>query len=177
MHRSLLVLAALSCSFTVACNEEDPAALFADVSYQVRCIDCQPLTNDSPARNLAIVDGQDDTSLRCELANGQISLEIETAEYSFEILATRMGDDPGDQCEVRVKEGTGNEYRGRCKPVGGSGDEPCEVELIRDGSGFNGTVMCDKIASHLNASLFRYVTSPSDSGDPAEVSVQGCAGL
>lgn len=175
MHRCLVALAALA--FVASCNKEDPAALFADIAYQVRCLDCQPVTTDSPARDVSVVDGQNGTALSCEYINGRVTLHISNAEYGFDILGARLGDDPGDQCEVRVKEGSGNEYAGSCKPAGSSGGAPCEVELMQDGSGFSGTILCKKIPHRRTTSLFRYVVSPRTTDEPAEISVQGCSGL
>ena len=173
MHRLLLALAlVLSCA---ACSEEDPAALYADVSYQVRCLDCEPRVGDDPERDLAVVDG-DGASLRCESVAGRVSLEIEAPDYFFKLLNCRLGSDPGDQCEVRVKEGS-NEYRGFSKAEGSDGEQPCEVELTPDGSGFVGRVYCNQIRSHLSASRFRYVVAPGTNDDPAEVVASGCTGL
>jgi len=173
MHRLFLALV-LGLS-VAACTEEDPAALFADVSYQVRCLDCEPRTADGPERDLAVVDG-DGASLRCESNGGLVSLEIETEDYAFKIMNARLGNDPGSQCEVRVKEGI-NEYRGFCKPEGSDDEQPCEVELTADGSGFMGRVFCSQIRHHLTASLFRYVVAPGTNDEPAEVVASGCAGL
>jgi hypothetical protein len=174
MHRWLFALAlVLTCA---ACSEEDPAALYADVNYQVRCLDCEPRVADDPERDLAVVDGEQDSSLRCESVGGLVSLEIETSEYAFKILNARLGNDPGDQCEVRVKEGI-NEYRGFCKAEGSDDEQPCEVELTADGSGFVGRVFCNQIRHHLSNTLLRYVVAPGTTDEPAEVVASGCSGL
>lgn len=174
MPRSLFALA--SALLLTACNEENPAALFADVAYQVRCLDCEPRVADDPARELAVVDGEQGTSLRCESVNGRVSLEVVAPGYAFKVIDARLGNDPGDQCEVRITEGV-NEFRGSCKPDGASGSAPCEVELTRSGSGFDGTVLCKQIRHHRTASLFRYVVSPGTTDEPAAISAQGCVGL
>jgi hypothetical protein len=172
MHRLLVALALV---FT-ACSEEDPAALYADVNYQVRCLDCEPRVADDLERDLAVVDGEQGSSLRCESVGGLVSLEIETSAYAFKILNARLGSDPGDRCEVRVKEGI-NEYRGGCKAEGSGDAQPCEVELTADGSGFVGRVYCDQIRHNLTSSLFRYVVAPGTRDEPAEVVASGCSGL
>ena len=174
MHRLLFALAL--CLMSAACSEEDPAALFADVSYQVRCLDCEPRTADGPERDLSVVNGETGTSLSCEAAGGLVSLELETSDYAFKIISARLGADPGGQCEVRVKEGI-NEYRGACKAEGSNDEQPCEVELTADGSGFIGRVYCNKIRHHLTASLFRYVVAPNTTDEPAEITASGCTGL
>ena len=176
MHRSLLALAALA---LISCNKEDPAALFADVSYQLRCLDCTPVSADGPKRDFSVTNGQDGTELRCSVSSGLISLEIYGEGFKLNILDTRPGDDPGNRCEVQISEGgTGNEYRGGCKAVGSSATPPCEVELIRDGEGsFNGTVECQGIRHRVTAAATRHVVAPGTSDKPAQVSVQGCAGL
>ena len=174
MHRSLLALAALA--FIASCNEEDPAALFADVTYQLRCLDCQPVSPDPPKRDFSVVDGEDGTSLECYAEGGRVTLRINAGEFAFSIVDTRLGDDPGNECEVRVTEG-GNEYRGGCKSVGGSGSNPCEVELTPDGSGFNGTIECHQIRHKSNNTWIRHLVAPGETAEPAEISAQGCAGL
>lgn len=173
MPRLLLVLALVPC-FT-GCSEEDPAALFADVNYQVRCLDCEPRTADDPERDLSVVDG-DGASLRCESVGGLVTLVIEAGNYAFEIHNARLGNDPGGQCEVRVTEGS-NEYRGACKAEGSDDAQPCEVELNADGTGFVGRVYCDQIRHHRSASLFRYVVAPGTGDEPADVVASGCSGL
>jgi hypothetical protein len=175
MHRFVLALALLF--FLASCNEEEPAALFADVAYQLRCLDCTPVSPDSPKRDFSVVDGQDGTSLSCSVAAGAFTLEIVNEDFTFKILDALPGDDPGGQCQIRISEGSGNEYRGGCKKVGAGGDRPCEVELTASGSGFTGTVECHAIKHNLNATLHRHVVAPGTDDEPAEISVDGCAGL
>lgn len=178
MHRSLLALAALAAlALLASCNEEEPAALFADVAYQLRCLDCDPIGPDGPKRDFSVVDGQNDTSLSCDASSGRISLEISNPEFTFRIIKARPGKDPGNECEIRVSEGSGNEYRGGCKKVGGDGSNPCEVELTVSGSSFSGTVQCRNIVRNLNAIYERQVVAPGTTDEPAEISVEGCAGL
>jgi len=180
MHRSLVALAALAVSGLLAsCNAEDPAALFADVSYQLRCLDCNPIAPDGPKRDFSTTDGQNGTRLSCRASNGLVSLEIVGEGFMFKILDARPGDQPGNQCEVQVSEGgTSNEYRGACKPVDGAGMQPCEVELVSDGDGgFAGTVECHRIPHRVTSAAFRHVVAPGSTDKPANVSAQGCAGL
>jgi hypothetical protein len=175
MHRSLLALAALA---LISCNKEDPAALFADVSYQLRCLDCTPVSADSPRRDFSVTNGQDGTTLSCNASEGLISLTILGDGFKLNILDARPGDDPGNRCEVQIAEGSGNEYRGGCKAIGASGSQPCEVELVRDGEGsFDGTVECHGIAHRNTAAAIRHVVAPGTRDEPAQISVQGCAGL
>ena len=164
----LLVLAALS--FTLPKQDPEP---------------CSGRSIKSAASNASSARRQPAADLACRRRRtprscgpwATVSLEIINPEYSFEVLNTRLGDDPGDQCQVRVKEGTGQEYRGSCKPLESESDAPCEVELTADGSGFTGKVLCRKIPHQNNQSLFRYVVSPGTDDEPAEVVAQGCSGL
>lgn len=177
MHRSLLALVALA--FIASCNKEDPAALFADVRYQLRCLGCTPVAADGPKRDFSATDGQDGVRLSCDADGGLISLRISGEGFTFNILDARPGDEPGNRCEVQVSEGgTGNEYRGGCKGVDGDGSQPCEVELVRDGDGsFSGTVECHNIPHRVTAAAVRQLVAPGTMDEPAEISVQGCAGL
>ena len=171
MHRSLLALTALA--FIASCNEEDPAALFADLSYQLRCLDCTPIAPDAPKRDFSVVNGEDGTTLSCSTSGGRVSLEVIGEDFQFKMLDVLPGDDPGNQCEIRVREG-GNEYRGGCKKVGGSGSNACEVELTGGGDSFSGTVECHNIKHMSNATLQRHVVAPGTTDEAAQVAVEGC---
>src|SRR5688500_1593258 len=102
MHRSLVALAAFA--LIASCNEEDPAALFADVSYQLRCLDCNPIAPDGPKRDFSTTDGQNGTELSCRGSGGLVSLEIVGEGFTFKVLDARPGDQPGNQCEIQVSE-------------------------------------------------------------------------
>lgn len=174
MHRSLLALAALA--FIASCNEEDPAALFAEVDYQLRCLGCTPVSPDAPKRELSVVNGEGGNQLECFATGDRITLRISGEGYGFDIVDALVGDDPGNQCQIRVIEGA-NEYRGYCKAIGDSGSNPCEVELTRSGSGFDGTVECHNIQHKNNASWTRQLLAPGTMDKPATISAQGCSGL
>ena len=66
--RSLLALlpaVSLALCALVGCNETDPEALYIDALYQLRCIDCEPRTNDGRSRDIHHLDGDQGFDLSC----------------------------------------------------------------------------------------------------------------
>ncbi len=174
-----------ACLFAVVallgCTNEDPAALFVDISYQLRCIDCDPRSPDGPMRDLLLVDGEMDTTLTCAAsASGsthEVDFSAQNSQYSLELHQVRLGANPGDQCQIEVKEGSGNTYRGGCKAVGSDDDAPCEVELTNEGGAITGSILCRRIQHTLTPTYTRYLLSPGSQDEAAEITIQGCAGL
>jgi hypothetical protein len=173
----LLVACALSCVVLFGCNKEDPPALYLDVAYQLRCIDCEPRGSDGPIRDVQVVDGEDGANLTCYLQNNLLTLELEGSGFTFRILQARLDDDPGEFCEIVVSEGTGSQYRGDCRgPDDDSSVAPCELDLENDNGVLSGTLLCNNIRHELTPEYERYVVAPM-SEEPVEFTVQGCTGL
>jgi hypothetical protein len=180
MPRSLfgsLAACALACLGLFGCNEEDPPALYLDLDYQLRCNDCEPRGNDGPVRDVQAVDGEGGNNLTCYYESNLLTLELEGSGFTFRILQARLGDDPGEFCEIVVSEGSGSQYRGDCRgPDDDSSGAPCELEITNEGGVLSGTLLCTNIRHELTPEYERYVVAPM-SDDPVEFTVQGCSGL
>ena len=182
--RRLLVLAVFF-SCVLGCSKEDPAALFMDFNYQVRCIDCEPRSNDEPARDIRAVDGEDDLTLTCTLLDrgGErfVSFSLEHAnedaddgvDYSFALEQVNLASgDPGSGCRVKVKEGN-NLYEGLCTGDDPTDDVPCQVEVEEEGDGIKGSVHCVHIPNKAQSTITRHIATPSTE-KAAKFEVTGC---
>ena len=179
-------LVSFSCASVglLGCVEDDPAALFLDLDYQVRCLDCEPRSNDEPARKIHAVDGEDDLTINCstELRDGDrlvtISLEHVDPEdgdvdYSLSIDQVNLDSkDPGSGCRINAKEGP-NVYEGNCSGSEPSEDEPCVIKLEQEGDGVTGTLHCVRIPNKAQPTLTRHIVA-SGSEKAAKLEATGC---
>src|SRR5689334_9073826 len=139
MPRLLVSCLVFGCvAFALGCTEEDPAALFLDFNYQVRCLDCEPRSNDDPARDVHAVDGEDELTINCSVVDRGgdrlVSISVEhtddrtgTVDYSLSIDQANLDSkDPGNGCRVHVKEGP-NVYEGNCTGGDPNEETPCMI--------------------------------------------------
>ena len=176
--------AALLFSCALGCTEDDPAALFIDFNYQVRCIDCEPRSNDDPARDVHAVDGEDGLTLTCSAidrgGDRLVSFSIEHTDpktggvdYSFSLDQANLdSSDPGAGCRVNVKEGS-NSYEGNCTGKEATEDEPCIVKLEKAGDGVTGSLHCVHIPNKAQPTIQRYIVAGGKES-AAKFEVTGC---
>ncbi|MFI5308609.1 MAG: hypothetical protein ACHQ53_14715 [Polyangiales bacterium] len=185
MRRSLLLI--LCCApVAVSCVTNDPAPLYADINYQVRCIDCEPRAVDDSAHHIAALNGENgfDVSCTVQQSGGRlvsfnaalIDAKHPTSSYGFEILQANVDKkDPGAGCRVLVTEGS-NTYEGRCTSGDPTTGAPCQV-IIKDDKGVaTGSVLCDAIPNRNDSTVTRHVVLPG-STDAAKFAIHGCPGL
>jgi hypothetical protein len=184
--RRLLVLACLGCALAcwAGCKNEDPAALFLDINYQVRCGDCDPRSNDDPARDIHAVDGEDDLTIDCTTiergGDRLVSFSLEHTDpklggIDFSLAVDQVNvdsNDPGDGCQVVAKEGS-NVYQGECTGGDPSDDRPCSIKLKQEGDGVTGTLHCIHIENKAQPTFQRHITAPGND-KPAKIEVTGC---
>ena len=181
----LLVLCLYTVPALLACEQQDPPPHFIDVAYQVRCIDCMPLTTDDPTRDVLAIDAEDGYEVACS-ASGSKPLVTFSVKHpdakkgsdNFElrvIQASLASKDPGSSCVVRVTEGD-NTYEGKCTADDPTADEPCQLSLKRDGSSLTGKLLCKRIPNRGTTELTRWVVKPH-SMDALKFQVDGCEGL
>jgi hypothetical protein len=182
----LLVLALALVPCVLACTSEDPAPLFVDTDYQVRCVDCEPQAADDPARHVEAIDGERNFSIECSVhARGDDQVmtfsaayrdpERESRNYSFSVIQANLDGDPGSSCRVSVSEGA-NTYEGPCTAGEPSAEKPCSVELESEHGVITGTVRCENIPNRNADTVKRHVVAPG-SRDPVELHIEGCTGL
>jgi hypothetical protein len=177
----------LSCSVGVlGCSSETAPTVYVGMSYQVRCIDCQPRAVDDAARSVKAVDSESGYKLTCKVDNDSgtkrvgFSIVHESANadqrYSLSVSHANLNDEESDgPCSVRVIEGA-NTYEGGCGSDDPTEDRPCKVSFEVKGGVLHGSLFCSKIASDATAAIVRYVAAPL-SRDPSDFEIYGCTGL
>ena len=186
----LVVLVGLGAA---SCSSTDPAAVFIDLDYQVRCFMCEPRAPDDPKRQIQVLDGDMGYDVDCHVSTVDkdrvLSFSAKSDAsgtgmvHSIEVLqAAYDGDDPGAKCEVRVREES-NRYVGKCTGGEPDADAPCQVKVeVKDGI-VKGTLLCEQIANEgIEASKRHVVLSDRPGGvgpelTPATFEIHGCTGL
>jgi hypothetical protein len=170
-----------------ACSSDGPATVYIALSYQVRCLDCQPRTADDSPHPIKNVDGEIGLSLDCEVrrladarrvtfsANHQSS--DNTQNYAIRVTNGSLdGDESDGPCDVQIIEGA-NTYEGACGSDEPTTDRPCQATFeVKDGV-VRGGVFCNKLPNMSNLTSTRYLVAPGTSTDPATFEVYGCSGL
>ena len=178
-----LALPAALCAL-VGCNETDPEALYIDVLYQLRCIDCEPRTNDGIARDIHHLDGDQGFDLGCEsttvdgdrrvsFSAEYFDLDNESDNYSIQVDQAGLdGAGNGPNCSIKVLD-SGSTYEGLCADDEPTEERPCVVDLKKEGDIIRGTLFCDRIPIMDMTSPIRYLKRPN-SNKPAELEIRGC---
>ena len=177
----------LSCSVGVlGCTSDTAPTVYVGMSYQVRCIDCQPRALDDAARNVKAVDAESGYKLSCKVDNDGgtrrvgFSIVHDSAKsdqsYSLSVSHANLTDEESDgPCSVRVVEGA-NTYEGACGSDDPSEDRPCKISFEVKGGVIHGSLYCAKLQSDATSGILRYVTAPV-SRDAAEFEIHGCTDL
>src|SRR4029077_11887286 len=63
--RRLLAFCLVVAPVLTACVNQDPAPLFADIAYQVRCVDCTPRAVDDNPHTVSALDGDSGYKVAC----------------------------------------------------------------------------------------------------------------
>jgi hypothetical protein len=186
MRRSLLLI--LCCApLGLSCVTNDPAPHYADVSYQVRCIDCEPRAVDDSAHHIAALDGEKGFDVTCTVqpqSGGRLvtfgatltDAKHPNASYAFKVLQVSVDKkDPGESCRVQVSEGS-NTYEGRCTSGDPTADAPCQVKITDDHGLATGKILCGAIPNRNDSTVTRHVVKPGTT-DAASFVIHGCDGL
>lgn len=188
MRRLLVCLVAAPALLAVtACVRQDPAPLFVDMTYQVRCVDCTPRSVDDAPHAIAALNGEDGFAVSCRVQRPgkdrlvSFSATFKDAKHSDKnySIKIRQADldraDPGAGCLVDIAEGA-NTYEGTCTSGDPADDKPCQLKLSAKDGIVKGSLFCVNIPNRSENSLTRHIVSP-DSTDPASFEVHGCVGL
>jgi hypothetical protein len=175
----------LACS--ASCSSDTTPTVYIQLSYQVRCLDCNPRAPDDNEHVIKNVDGEDGYKLTCQVKkeNGVRRVDFSVAHtssdaassYTFTLEKGSLdGDDSSGECQVTVIEGD-NTYKAPCSSDEPSDDSPCQAQFSVDKGVIKGGVLCNNILNEAASTLTRYVVSPGTRTDPAGFSLYGCAGL
>jgi hypothetical protein len=187
-----LSVAVFATSFLVSCTTLDPAPLYLDINYQVRCGDCQPRSIDDKPRDIKVINGEDSYVISCNVnqvgAKRQVSFTAThngakaSDTYKFNVdRAFIDGKDPGNACKVRVSEGA-NTYVGSCTSGTPTADKPCQLSFKPVDGVITGSIWCQALPNGANSTITRDVVAPyTDVSMPTKAAVKfeldGCPGL
>jgi hypothetical protein len=170
-----------------ACKSTDEPPVYLDADYQVRCLDCQPRTADEPEREVALLNGEFDTTVTCAISRvgGERSMTL-TMGYKTSSTEQRYGfritrgdidsEEQTDECEVQILEGA-NTYKGTCSGDDPTENVPCKVTFKPDGEIVNGTMYCEKMTLVGAPTNFRYLVDPGTTDKSAKFAVHNCSNL
>lgn len=188
MRSTPVWLGVLSLLATFAsCTSETTPIVYIGMTYQVRCLDCQPREPDPNPRDVRAVDGEAGYSLDCSVNKSgstrrvTFSAEHQSDEadntYVLSVKGARLGGEESDgPCEVRVIEGN-NTYVAGCSSEAPTTERPCQVSFSEKAGVIKGELYCDKMPSDASLSQVRYLVAPYTSSDPVELELYGCRGL
>lgn len=187
--RSTPVGLGLLCLLAVltSCTSETTPIVYIGMTYQVRCLDCNPRDTDPNPRDIRAVDGEAGYNLQCAVnktgGTRRVTFGAErqssdsTKTYLIEVKGARIGGEESDgPCQVRVVEGD-TTYVGPCSTDEPSSERPCQVSLKEKGGVIKGSLKCNRIPMEGSPTFIRYVVAPYSSEDPAELELYGCEGL
>jgi len=170
----------------LSCSSDFTPTVYVGMSYQVRCIDCQPRALDDTARNVKTVDEENghQTACRVDSSSGtkRVTFSVEhdssdeSKNYSVQISNGNVtGDESDGPCQVTVVEGA-NTYQGACGTDEPTADRPCQVSFNVDKGVLKGNLYCADITNEATANVTRYIVAPLTRG-AASFEVYGCPGL
>lgn len=169
------------------CTSETTPIVYIGMTYQVRCLDCQPREPDPTPRDVRAVDGEAGFSLDCSVTKSgstrRVSFSAEhqssdaESKYVISVRGARLGGEESDgPCDVRVIEGN-NTYVAGCSTDSPTTERPCQLALKEKGGVVSGELYCNKMPSDASLSQVRHVVAPYTETDPVKLELYGCRGL
>ena len=169
----------------VSCTSDTTPTVYVGLSYQIRCLDCQPRALDDVARNVKAVDEEAGHRLACRVEDRDGTKRVtfslahdssdETKNYSLRVNNGNLTGGTDDPCELTIVEGA-NTYKGGCSSEEPNADRPCQVSFELDRSVLRGSLYCNNIGNEATANVTRYVVAPL-SREPVKFEIYGCTGL
>ena len=170
-----------------SCTSETTPIVYIGMTYQVRCLDCQPREPDPNPRDVRAVDGEAGYSLGCSVSKSgstrRVSFSVEHPsedaenKYVLSVKSGRLGSEESDgPCEVRVIEGN-NTYVAGCSSEPPSTERPCQLSLKEKRGVISGELYCKEMPSSASLTQVRHLVAPYTSTDPVEFDLYGCSGL
>lgn len=168
-----------------ACTSDTTPAIYIDMSYQVRCLNCERTAQDDVPREIKNVSGENSLTLKCEVrkVNGMRRVEFsidhpssnQDDSYGIEVSGNLDSSDLADAC-VTVREGD-NTYSYMCPNDDESFTIPCQASYELNDKIITGQVICKDIPNASTNTLTRSVVAPGSRTDGAPFKLYGCAGL
>jgi hypothetical protein len=169
-----------------SCTSETTPIVYIGMTYQVRCLDCQPREPDPNPRDIRAVDGEAGYNLDCSVnksgSTRRVTFSAEhqstdvARKYLLTVRGARIGGEESEgPCEVRVVEGD-TTYVAACSTDEPTTERPCQVNVSERNGVLKGDLYCNKMPSNASLSQVRYVVAPYTE-DPVDLELYGCAGL
>jgi hypothetical protein len=170
-----------------SCTSENAPIVYIGMTYQVRCLDCQPREPDPTPRDVRAVDGEAGFSLDCAVSTSGGTKRVsfgaehqgESAEnkYVLSVRNARIGGEESEgPCEVRVIEGN-NTYVAGCSTEAPTTERPCQITLKEKAGVVSGKLYCNKMPSDVSLNQVRHLVAPFTEDEPVELDLYGCGGL
>jgi hypothetical protein len=185
--RRLLILTFLLSPWFLACNSEDPAPLYMEGDFQLRCINCKPTAMDEKVHRVAALNGEGGYAVACSAirdgADRVVSFSVEYVDpagkqddYSLQVAQVNVdGANPGGNCRVQANEGN-NSFEGTCTGGTPTDQKPCAMKFGVEHGVVMGSIECATIPNRADKQIRRYLVKPGGK-KPAEFSIEGCTGL
>jgi hypothetical protein len=168
-----------------ACTSDTTPAIYIDMGYQVRCLNCERAVQDDMPREIKNVSGENGLTLRCDVhkVNGTRRVDFsidhpsgdQDNKYGIDVSGNLDSSDPSDAC-VTVREGD-NTYSYMCPSDDESFTIPCQASFELKDNIISGMVICDDIPNSSTNESTRSVVAPNSRTDGASFKLYGCAGL
>ena len=170
-----------------SCTSETTPIVYIGMTYQVRCLDCQPREPDPIPRDIRAVDGEAGYGLDCTVTRSggsqrvSFSAEHQSRDaddgYLLSVKGARLGGEESDgPCSVRVIEGN-NTYVAACSTDEPTTERPCQITLKEKGGVVSGELYCKQMPNDVSLSQVRHLVAPYTETDPVELELYGCRGL
>jgi len=170
---------------SAACTSDADPTVYVALSYQVRCLTCQPRVPDENAHEIKAVNGEGGLQLECRVnrIGGTRRVSFSSTHpkgddtYSLSVTNGNIdGDESEGPCQVDLTE-SGNSYSGACGSDDPTEDRPCKISFEERNGVIKGGVYCLNIPNVGNRTSTRTLVSPATRDEPATFEVHGCKGL
>lgn len=171
------------------CPSNDPAGVYADIQYAVRC-EMMGMCPGTVQRDINGFNGEGALRVTCRVTDSgdQRILNFSAASgSSYGITITnasfpRAGGSPGAGCSVTVTDGP-NTFTGTCGGAAPSAAQPCQISSVafttevETGSPLiTGQMLCEGLPNRADATRVREVTGPAAAGGPLTFNIYDCTG-
>ena len=169
-----------------ACTSDTTPAIYMEMGWQVRCIDCGRSAQDDVPRTVKNVSGEAGFTLDCDVRKVSGTRRVDFSidhpstdqddKYGIAIsLGNLDTEDTEDVC-VRVYEGDST-YTYECPSEDASFANPCKASFTIKDKIIEGDVKCDNVPNQGTNEITRSVVTPGSRTDAAHFKLYGCAGL
>jgi hypothetical protein len=173
-----------------ACSTDTTPAVYSELTYQVRCLDCEPRAPDEASHTIKVVNGENGYKLGCAVervdAVRRVTFSVEhndpahpSMDHMFKVASGNLDAAESEpRCSLQVLE-SANTYVGSCSSSAPDPEAgvPCQATFELKAGVITGGVYCTAIANSANLFATRYLVAPNTRSEPAHFEIHGCSGL